>query len=187
MDATKPRSRAALAIEPPIRPTPIRHKRLNTLYHLGQRIDERFPAASLGNVCRELLQIARETHERVNWSARSLPWIRVGVCAVILAAIAAVWFAVRYIKLQGQPELEELDAGFNVMILFGASLFFLLSLAGIPPLAGFWGKFFVFSAAIDGNAMGTIDQRVACVVGSCAHLIPKPPEPAPAVAETKPS
>mgnify|MGYP003327811844 CR=1 FL=1 len=103
-------------------------KTIQTLQTLGQRIDERFPTASLGNVCRELLQIARETHERVNWSARSLPWIRVGVCAVILAAIAAVWFAVRYIKLQGQPELEELDAGFNVMILFGASLFFLLSL-----------------------------------------------------------
>lgn len=51
-----------------------------------------------------------------------------GVCSVIVAAIAAVWFAVRYIKLQGQPELEELDAGFNVLILFGASLFFLLSL-----------------------------------------------------------
>jgi NADH-quinone oxidoreductase subunit N len=36
--------------------------------------------------------------------------------------------------------------------LAAAMLFFLLSLAGIPPLAGFWAKFFVFSAAIDGDA-----------------------------------
>ena len=32
-----------------------------------------------------------------------------------------------------------------------AMIFFLVSLAGIPPLAGFWAKFFVFSAAIDGD------------------------------------
>jgi hypothetical protein len=103
-------------------------KTTQTLQTLSKRIEERFPGASLGNVCRELLQIARETHERVNWTARSLPWIRAGVCSVIIAAVAALWFAVRYIKLQGQPELEELDAGFNVLVLFGASLFFLLSL-----------------------------------------------------------
>jgi NADH-quinone oxidoreductase subunit N len=35
--------------------------------------------------------------------------------------------------------------------LAAAMMFFLLSLAGIPPLAGFWAKFFVFSAAIDAN------------------------------------
>ncbi|HJR19856.1 MAG TPA: NADH-quinone oxidoreductase subunit N [Actinomycetota bacterium] len=36
--------------------------------------------------------------------------------------------------------------------LAAAMLFFLLSLAGIPPLAGFWAKFFVFSAAIDADS-----------------------------------
>ncbi len=35
--------------------------------------------------------------------------------------------------------------------LAGAMILFLVSLAGIPILAGFWGKFFIFAAAIDAD------------------------------------
>jgi len=52
-----------------------------------------------------------------------------------------------------------------------AMAFFLISLAGIPPLAGFWAKFFVFSAAIHGNAawLGAI-MVVNSVIGAYYYL-----------------
>lgn len=48
-----------------------------------------------------------------------------------------------------------------------AFLFFLLSLAGIPPLAGFWAKFFVFGAAIDA---GTTWLAAVMVLNSVVGL-----------------
>jgi NADH-quinone oxidoreductase subunit N len=52
-----------------------------------------------------------------------------------------------------------------------AMVFFLVSLAGIPPLAGFWAKFFVFSAAIDGNmAWLAAVMVVNSVIGAYYYL-----------------
>ncbi|MBI4727971.1 MAG: NADH-quinone oxidoreductase subunit N [Acidobacteria bacterium] len=52
-----------------------------------------------------------------------------------------------------------------------AMLFFLLSLAGIPPLAGFWAKFLVFGAAIDsGTAWLAAVMVLNSVVGLYYYL-----------------
>jgi NADH-quinone oxidoreductase subunit N len=47
---------------------------------------------------------------------------------------------------------------------------FLFSLAGIPPFAGFWGKFFIFRAAIDRGGLGPW-LAVAMVVNSVISLV----------------
>jgi NADH-quinone oxidoreductase subunit N len=47
---------------------------------------------------------------------------------------------------------------------------FLISLAGIPPLAGFWAKFFIFSAAVDAGGAGPW-LAIAMVVNSVISLV----------------
>jgi NADH-quinone oxidoreductase subunit N len=51
-----------------------------------------------------------------------------------------------------------------------AMAMFMLSLAGIPPLAGFWGKFFIFQAAIDRGGLGPW-LAVAMVINSVISLV----------------
>jgi hypothetical protein len=58
-------------------------KTIGTLHTLSNRIEERFPQASLGCVCRELLSIARETHSRVQWAGSSLLLIRVAALFIV--------------------------------------------------------------------------------------------------------
>jgi NADH-quinone oxidoreductase subunit N len=51
-----------------------------------------------------------------------------------------------------------------------AMAIFLISLAGIPPLAGFWGKFFIFTAAIDRGGIGPW-LAIAMVINSVISLV----------------
>ncbi|MFM8476366.1 MAG: hypothetical protein ACKOEO_11295 [Planctomycetaceae bacterium] len=103
-------------------------KTIGTLHTLSHRIEERFPQASLGCVCRELLAIARETHSRVQWAGSSLLLIRVAALFIVGIGIGCLLWGIRYIRIQGNPGLEELDAGANAIVLLGASIFFLFSL-----------------------------------------------------------
>lgn len=100
-----------------------------TLRTLANRIEERFPAASLCGVCRELIQIAEETRGRVAWIAKGHSWIRAGVIAVIGIAVYLGWYVIRRVRFHTDGmSLEELEAGTNGLVLLGAALFFLITL-----------------------------------------------------------
>ena len=57
----------------------------------------------------------------------------------------------------------------NAPLLALAMTIFMVSLAGVPPTAGFWGKFFVFRAGIDAGGIG-IALAVVMVVNSVISL-----------------
>jgi hypothetical protein len=104
-------------------------KTIETLKTLADRIEERFPGASLNGVCKELLEIARETTGRIAWVSRGHAWIRIGVAGLIALSIWLIWFGIGKVKIHTDGfEIEEVEAATNAMILLGAAFFFLVTL-----------------------------------------------------------
>ena len=104
-------------------------KTIATLKTLEDRINERFPGASLRRVCQELLTISQETCGRIQWLSKAHAGIRVAVFFVIGLAIWLGWFLVRRVKVHTDGfSIEELEAATNAVFLIGAALFFLFTL-----------------------------------------------------------
>jgi hypothetical protein len=103
---------------------------LETLYN---RIQERFPNRGLANLCKQLLDIAREDKRKLAWVARPNILLRVGVgIAIFLGAVGMVWFATRLPGMEVGTEvsnvLQGVDAAVNTIALSGAASWFLLNL-----------------------------------------------------------
>jgi hypothetical protein len=104
-------------------------KTIQTLRILTDRIEERFPGASLAGVCRELLTIAEETCSRIRWLSKPHAIIRGAVLVVIALAVWLGWYVVGRVKFHTDGfSIEELEAATNGAVLLGAALFFLISL-----------------------------------------------------------
>jgi len=73
-------------------------------------------------------------------------FMNVGAFAVVIA-----------VGREGKPSLELPDyagLGSRQPLLAAAMAVFMFSLAGVPPLAGFFGKFYIFSAAVQADFVG---------------------------------
>jgi len=122
--------------------------------------------SSIGNVGYVLLGLAAGTEKGVQSVVFYLAIYMVmtlGVFAVILVMRR------RGVMVEGVSDLAGLGKSHPMLAL--AMLIFMFSMAGIPPLAGFWGKLYIFMAAVEARLFWPAVLGVlASVVASYYYL-----------------
>jgi len=105
-----------------------------SLDQLVRRIDERFPGAGLGNVCRDLVALAKDTAgavqeiNRPHLFLRFVIWLAITSGLALLIAVAQIIFVGTKANDDLFGTLQGIDSGFNIVVLMGATLFFVSSL-----------------------------------------------------------
>ncbi|SEB34573.1 NADH dehydrogenase subunit N [Nitratireductor aquibiodomus] len=134
---------------------------------IGQRNIKRLMAySSIGHVGYALVGLAANSEAGVKG---------VAIYMLIYLAMTLGTFAVILAMRRNDANVEQIDdlAGLSSTNPMMATIMTILmfSLAGIPPLAGFWGKWYVFLAAIDAKlyALAVIGV-VSSVVGAFYYL-----------------
>lgn len=112
-------------------------KIVDTVHVLTRRIHERFPGAGLNNVCKQLLEVARQAKLRAQAIAKPIVWVRALSGVVILAIVAAFAFTIALIvhelpderdnRLGAAELVQMIEAGFNSVLLVGATILFLVT------------------------------------------------------------
>jgi len=105
-------------------------KIIDTIATLVQIIDERFPASGLARVCRELLAIANESHERSAWIAKPQRPLRVLIGTLIVIMVGGLIFIVAKATWPSTSFdlillVQVSEAAMNVFILLSAAILFL--------------------------------------------------------------
>ena len=103
------------------------------LEQLEKRIAERFPGVGLGNVCRELIMVARETSSRMAAIVKPNRWLRLALALLLVLGVAAgVWMVefVRHMKPGDElfGAMQGIDAIVNLMIVFGGTTLFIVTM-----------------------------------------------------------
>jgi hypothetical protein len=110
-----------------------------TLRTLTQRIGERFPGSGLGRVSQEMLAIAQETRENVEYLRRPLLAVRIAA-GVFLLGVAALVSAAGFVAIdalvgagsgfgQGLSDaLQGVEALVNDIVFLGIAVWFVLTL-----------------------------------------------------------
>lgn len=104
-----------------------------TCERLATRIAERFPESGLSKVARELLELARESAARVRELQKPNWPIRVGVAAMSLILLAALFGLATSIRPVGGgleliDVLQGVESAVNDIVFLGIGIFFLVTL-----------------------------------------------------------
>jgi hypothetical protein len=108
-------------------------KIIETLEALRDRINDRFAGSGLGAVCGEVVEIARQTSNRIADVSQPIWSLRIALLAMLSAVLALIaMLAIEASSLKTPDELTEtmqgVDAGVNLIIVFGGAAFFLSTL-----------------------------------------------------------
>jgi hypothetical protein len=120
--------------------TPLKYRALDSrriiqsLEILVRRIEERFPAAGLADVCRDLIDLSRETVvkaqeiNRPHLLLRFVIWVAITASLALLIAVAQIIPSGTKANDDLFGTLQGIDSGFNIIVLMGATMFFVSSL-----------------------------------------------------------
>lgn len=106
-------------------------KIIETVRHLHDRIERRFPASGLGKVVGELLQVAEETVQRTLWIQK--PHVPLRLTALLLSAfvvalLVGLLLQIRQFKFDDYTNsVQALEASIGSMVFVGATVLFFLS------------------------------------------------------------
>ncbi|MES0404332.1 MAG: hypothetical protein ABUJ93_12685, partial [Hyphomicrobium sp.] len=94
---------------------------------------ERFPGSGLSGVCRELVDVARASKQRIVAVSRPNWALRVGIALILILGIGLLGYVATIIEIRRGTEnlfgvLEGIDAAVNTLVLTGAGIFFLATL-----------------------------------------------------------
>jgi hypothetical protein len=107
---------------------------IQSLELLVRRIEERFPGAGLANVCRDLVDLSKETTSRAkkinrpHLFLRFIIWLAITAGLALLIAVAQIIFVGTKANDDLFGTLQGIDSGFNIVVLMGATLYFVSSL-----------------------------------------------------------
>ena len=105
----------------------------STISVLKMRIEERFPGSGLGRLCGELRDITQQVDETVESIQRKRFGYRLLVFAFVCVLLVIAYFGLRQLKaaegtITLMDMIQVLDAAFNIILLIGGSILFLVSI-----------------------------------------------------------